>query len=179
MIGILYCSEVDFIISEERFQTDRVLEVYVCLVDGQEYALGVDHLKVCRLVRVYHRVIAKLDELHSVECAKPFFVLGRFVMLPLIVDGRSEVRVLLELVIPPLAPVVTPVVGWGNMILQDAEVGSVILEEGQDVAPETCDTPWCLLDSHLWSADREEVVHLVLSEIAVLNHVSGNEATLT
>ena len=117
VVGVLNCSEVDFIFSEERFQTDRVLEVYVCLVDGQEYALGVDHLKVCRRRRVHHRVIAKLDELHSVECAKPLFVLGRFVMLPLIVDGRSEVRVLLEFLVPPLAPVVTPVVSWGNMIL--------------------------------------------------------------
>ena len=56
----------------------------------------------------------------------------------------------------------------------------MILEEGKDLANETCDTySWCLLDSHLWSTDREEVVHLVLSEIAVLNHVSGHEPTLT
>jgi hypothetical protein len=100
-------------------------------------------------------------------------------MLTLVVDW-GEVSGILEVLIEVLLRVrVSPVGGWGQMLLSDGEESDVVLHPSKNVAKDAIEATWSLLNAHLWPSNREIVSDFVLSKVTILDHTSGKHASLT
>ena len=100
-------------------------------------------------------------------------------MLALVVDWSEESGVLEVFLKVLLVICVSPVSSWGQNLLRKGEESNVVLRPSEDIAQNTSEAAWSLLDAHLWSSNREVVSNFMFPEIAVLDHGSTQHTTLT
>jgi hypothetical protein len=100
-------------------------------------------------------------------------------MLTLVVDWSEVSGILQELIEVLLRVRVSPVSGWGQMLLSDGEESNVVLHPSENVAKNAIKTTWSLLNAHLWPSNGEIVSNFVFSKVAILDHASGKHASLT